>query len=74
MKKDIRATQIDLDKCVELAGNNRFNLILAAAQRLRELRAEAKTSGTSVTTVDPLLEVQRGQVDVNEYLLKLHSK
>ena len=32
-----RGTEIDTDKCVQLSGGNRFNLVIMASARAREL-------------------------------------
>ena len=56
--KNTRSTEIDVEKCVKNAGGNKFDLIIQASQRTRELKAQAKESGKFVSVVDALLEVQ----------------
>ena len=73
MKKpvtDSRGSQIDLDRCVELAGS-RYDLIIAASQRLREQKRQARDSGEYRTPVDTLLEMQQGRIDMLRYLSKV---
>tara|TARA_R110000822_G_C15200394_1_gene482319 strand:+ start:301 stop:534 length:234 start_codon:yes stop_codon:yes gene_type:complete len=68
-----RGPSIDTEKCVELAGGNRFNLILIAAARAREIARKHKfdeRQDCPHSTVSALLDVQSGAVGV-EYLLKV---
>jgi len=61
-----RGTQIDTEKCVELSGGNRFNLVIMAAARARELRRQHASSNRFEdvhTNVTALLEFQNGKVD-----------
>jgi DNA-directed RNA polymerase subunit K/omega len=67
-----RGDQINLEKCVINAGN-RYDLIIAASQRLRELKRRAQETGAYVTAVDALLELQQGRVDVPQYLAKVKT-
>jgi DNA-directed RNA polymerase subunit K/omega len=64
-----RSSQIDNECCVEIAGN-RYDLIVAASQRLREMKIRARETGKYVTAIDALLEVQAEQINVVEYLVK----
>jgi DNA-directed RNA polymerase subunit K/omega len=68
-----RGTVIDTEKCRALAGNNQFDLVLVAAQRMRELKSREKASGTGVyiTAVDALMEIQNGQLKMEDYLGKI---
>ena len=56
---------------------NRFNLVLAAAQRSRELkngsmpRVEGKDASFNVTA---LREIEAGKYTFQDYLSKLHTK
>ena len=68
---DTRTTQVDVEKCVRQAGNNRFDLIIAGGQRLRELKKIARDKNGFATAVDPLLEIQNSIMDVNDYLKKV---
>ena len=68
---DSRCADIDTDKCVENAGANRFDLVLIASQRTRELKRQHKESGKHVGSIDALLEIQDGKLDPKKYLAKL---
>jgi DNA-directed RNA polymerase subunit K/omega len=68
-----RGTQIDTDKCVEIAGGNRFNLVIMAAARSRELRRQHASSQKFEdvhTNVTALLEFQNGKLDA-DYMKKI---
>ena len=68
-----RGPSIDIEKCVENVGGNRFNLVLIAAVRARELarrhRAAEKTTQMNAP-VNALLDIQEGRVGVS-YLKKV---
>jgi hypothetical protein len=67
-----RGPTIDTEQCVRQAGGGRYDLILIAAQRLRELKRIHRENTTRyVTCVDALLEVQDGQVNLTDYLAKV---
>lgn len=70
MKKDIRVMN-DTDKCVEMAGG-RYDLILIASQRTRELLRgdKPKLTTTSKPTVAALEEIEAGLIG-REYLKKV---
>ena len=70
MKKDIRV-QNDTDKCVANIGN-RFDLVLVASHRVREIRRGAipKMATTSTPCVAALEEIELGLVG-REYLKKI---
>ncbi len=62
-----RGTDIDTDQCVENIGN-RFDLVLVASIRSRELARQHKNSGRSDqinAPVTALLEIQSGKVGVD---------
>jgi len=68
-----RGTQINLEKCVEAIDNSRYNLVLVAAARARELVHAQKQNdwATHVNApVSALLDVQQGLVGL-EYLRKV---
>jgi DNA-directed RNA polymerase subunit K/omega len=71
---DSRTPQLDNEKCVRQAGNYRYDLILIAAERLRELRRQHKHGTRYYSTVDALLDIQEGLVDPVEYLAKVDTK
>ena len=65
-----RSSDVDVEKCVRTA-DNRFDLIIGSAQRLRELKSRAREKCSFTIAVDPLLEVQSGNLNIQEYLLKV---
>jgi DNA-directed RNA polymerase subunit K/omega len=68
-----RGTDIDMEKCRRQAGNNQFDLVIVAAQRMRELKARAKDEGKGVyiTAVDALYDVENGLVKLTDYTQKI---
>lgn len=71
MIKETRASEVDIEKCIDKTGFGRFDLIVAASQRVRELKIRARESGAHVTAVDALLEAQNGQLNVIDYMAKV---
>lgn len=69
-KIESRSTQIDLERCVDHAGG-RYDLVIAAAQRLRELKRRDRENNTMSTPIDALLEVQSGTFSMADYLAKV---
>lgn len=65
-----RSSQIDTERCVQHAGG-RYDLVIAAAQRLREMKRRARETNTHVTAIDALLEAQAGQLNMMDYLVKV---
>lgn len=65
-----RSTEIDLERCVANAGG-RYDLVVAAAQRLREMKRRARETNSWVTPIDALKEVQSGQFSMTDYLAKV---
>ena len=49
-----RGPNLDMDKCVKMSGGNRFEMILMAANRAREI-AEQQKNDISVETSYPVL-------------------
>jgi DNA-directed RNA polymerase subunit K/omega len=70
---DSRGSQIDLEQCVTNAGT-RYDLVIAASQRLRELKRQARETGAYVTPVDALLEMQQGRINMPQYLAKVKGR
>jgi DNA-directed RNA polymerase omega subunit len=67
-----RGTDIDTDKCVAHIGN-RFNLVILAAARSREIRRQNHGSHKFEhihTNVTALLEFQSGELDIG-YMQKI---
>lgn len=65
-----RTSEIDLEKCVKQAGG-RYDLVIAAAQRLRELKRRHREDHKHQSSIDALLEVQQGQLNMTDYLAKV---
>jgi DNA-directed RNA polymerase omega subunit len=63
---------VDIEKCVEQTNNSRYDLVMVAAQRTREMRRKsARGDKRHVFLNDALLESQAGLIDVNTYLAKV---
>ena len=65
-----RSSQIDTEKCVTHAGG-RYDLVIAAAQRLREMKRRARETNSHVTAIDALLEAQNHTLNMTDYLAKV---
>jgi DNA-directed RNA polymerase omega subunit len=68
-----RGTQIDTEKCVANIGANRFDLVLIAAARAREIKRRNMSSDRRehiFPTVSALLEIQNGEIG-RDYLRKV---
>jgi DNA-directed RNA polymerase subunit K/omega len=68
-----RGTEVDIEKCIEQAGGNKFNLILMASHRARELSMQHKSDGKTEqfnAPVTALLEFNNGEIDV-AYMRKI---
>jgi len=65
-----RNTLIDTERCVDYAGG-RYDLVIAAAQRLREMKRRARETNDFVTPIDALMEVQSGTFNMTDYLAKV---
>lgn len=72
-KQKLTPTRNDTDKCVEMIGN-RFNLVLVASARVRELRRGSRplvdNSNHSTPPVLALSEIEAGKIGI-EYLRKV---
>jgi DNA-directed RNA polymerase subunit K/omega len=67
-----RGPIIDTEECVRQAGGGRYDLVLIAANRLRELKRIHREDTTRyVTPIDALKEVQAGQINLEDYLAKV---
>jgi DNA-directed RNA polymerase subunit K/omega len=74
-KKDIKSRALDLDmqKCVEQSGGSRYDMIIMASARARELRHQHRSSQEHEyqhTVITALLEVQKNELD-QKILLKI---
>jgi DNA-directed RNA polymerase subunit K/omega len=58
MKKETRATELDVEKCVAKSGVSRFDMIISATERARQLKNQHRNSGKFISVVDALLEIQ----------------
>jgi DNA-directed RNA polymerase subunit K/omega len=65
-----RSGEIDMERCVINAGG-RYDLVIAAAQRLREMKRRARETNGFVTPIDALKEVQSGTFNMTDYLVKV---
>ena len=65
-----RSGEIDMEQCVEHAGG-RYDLVIAAAQRLREMKRRARETNQYVTAIDALKEVESGTFSIIDYLIKV---
>jgi DNA-directed RNA polymerase subunit K/omega len=67
-----RGPEINLEQCVANAGNNRFNLVLIASARAREIARKHREAGdisTANACVSAILDVQNKVVG-KSYLYK----
>ena len=65
-----RNGEIDTERCVINAGC-RYELVIAAAQRLREMKQRTRETNEYVTAIDALKEVQNGTLNMRDYLAKV---
>jgi DNA-directed RNA polymerase omega subunit len=73
MIKGSRCSELDNDLCVKNAGGNRFDLIILASVRAREISERNKNSEKFEhlhSPVSALLEIQEGKIGA-EYLKKV---
>lgn len=69
-----RGTGIDTELCTEMVGGNKFNLVLIASERAREIRRQNKDSDKREhvhSIVTALEEIQAGKINGLTYLNKL---
>ena len=67
-----RTPEVDIEKCVELIGDRNL-MVVIASYRAKELQRAAKYRGDQVyrsATVDALLDIQNGVIDI-EYIRKI---
>ena len=68
-----RGPEVDTEQCVQLSGGNRFDLVIMAAIRCRELAREHRNAERPYqlnAPVTALLEFQSGKIG-REYLRKV---
>jgi DNA-directed RNA polymerase subunit K/omega len=66
-----RSGEIDIERCIDKTGMGRYDLVIAAAQRLREMKRRARETNSFVTPIDTLKEIQNGPFDMMNYLIKV---
>jgi DNA-directed RNA polymerase omega subunit len=69
-----RGPSIDIEKCVEAVGGNRFNLVLIASAKTREIRRQHAHSDKREhvhAIITALGEIEAGGVDSDKYLSKV---
>ena len=66
-----RSPQVDTEQCIEKTGFGRYDLVLGAAQRLREMKRQARENNRYVTAIDALLEAQTGHLSIIDYMAKV---
>ena len=63
-KYNSRSPEVDMEKCVEMSGGNRFDLIIMASQRSRQIRHQNRDSHKHEhlhANITALLELQEGK-------------
>ena len=65
-----RSSEINTELCVRNAGG-RYDLVIAAAQRLREMKRRGRETNQYVTPIDALKEVESGTFNMIDYLIKV---
>ena len=68
-----RGPTLDIEKCVEMSGGNRFDLVIMAAQRCKELAREHRNAERGYqlnAPVTALLEFQEGKIG-REYIKRI---
>jgi DNA-directed RNA polymerase omega subunit len=71
-----RGPSIDTEKCVENIGGNRFDLVLIATERAREIKRQNQESDKRehvYSIISALNDIQEGSVG-KEYLKKIKFK
>jgi DNA-directed RNA polymerase subunit K/omega len=69
-----RSGELDIEVCVKNAGGNKFNLVLMASARARELSRQHREDGKTEqfnAPVTALLEFNSGEINVKNYMRKI---
>jgi DNA-directed RNA polymerase subunit K/omega len=66
-----RSSEIDIERCIDQTGMGRYDLVIAASQRLREMKRRARETNSFVTPIDTLKEIQNGPFSMVDYLIKV---
>lgn len=67
------ASLVDVNTCCEQVGNKRFDLVLIAAAKMREMRFHRIGTDKITTISEALIEIQEGRVNPTEYLRKIEA-
>ena len=76
LKRASRVLEIDLEKCVENSGGNRFMMIIMAAERAKEISRANRHSDKHEhlhTPITALLEFQNGDLGP-EYIYEVSKR
>ena len=65
------ASLIDVNICCEQVNNKRYDLVLIAAAKMREMRFHRSGTDKITRLSEALLEIQEGRVNPDEYLRKV---
>lgn len=71
LKIKSRTDIIDNEQCIRQLDSGRYDLVLIAAQRLRELKRQHRDDKKYVTCIDALKEIQDGHINAIDYLVKV---
>lgn len=69
-----RGEELDIEACVKNAGGNKFDLVLMASARARELSRQHREDGKTEqfnAPVTALLEFNSGEINVKNYMRKI---
>lgn len=69
-----RGPAIDIEKCVAAVGGNKYNLVLIASARAREIRRQHVSSDQREhvhSIITALADIEAGGIDANTYLAKV---
>jgi len=67
------ASLIDINVCVNQVDNKRYDLVLIAATRMRELKFHRMGTDKITRWSEILLEIQEGRINPTEYLRKIEA-
>jgi|APCry1669188910_1035180.scaffolds.fasta_scaffold00178_30 hypothetical protein len=67
------ASLIDINVCCDQVDNKRYDLVLIAAAKMREMRFHRLGTDKITRMSEVLLEIQEGRVNPTEYLRKIES-
>jgi len=74
MKVNSVASLIDVNICTQQVNNKRYDLVLIAAAKMREMKFHRIGTDQITRISEVLLEIQEGRVDAKEYLMKIESR